>query len=170
MECRICWASLTAYTNGIIDGEWIELTDTRAVEKIDEFKKKREGHEFFIGDSMTSVSMNISEYDDPYELIKFVKRLGNLTETQLEAYDVMVSEVDMDREEALEKAEDWEFDAIEWDGGNIEKAVGRYYAELDGLLDYGERIRSYFDYEKYGRDICINSYVCDHEKTIFVFN
>lgn len=170
MECKICWASLTAHTNGIIDGVWIDLTDASAMDKIKAFKDARDGHEFFIGDSMASVPMDISEYDDPDELVDFVERLENLDETQLEAYGAMMEELGLDREEALEKAEGWEFDAIEWNDGTIEECVGSYYAELSGWLDYDDTIRSYFDYEAYGRDICIDSYVCDNGKTIFVLH
>lgn len=170
MECRICWASLTAHTNGIIDGEWIDLTDDNAMDKIKAFKDAREGHEFFIGDSMASVPMEIGEYDDPYKLVTFVKRLENLDETQLDAYEAMVSELGLDREEALNKAENWEFDAIEWDSGNCEETIGYYYAEIGGFLDYDETISKYFDYEKYGRDICIESYVCDNGQIIFVLH
>lgn len=168
MDCKICWASLTAHTNGVIDGEWIDLTDANAMAKIKAFMDAREGHEFFVGDSMASVPMDISEYDSPYELVKLVGRLKDLDETQLNAYEAMVSEVGLDREEALDKAETWDFDAIEWDGGNIEETVGRYFAELSGWLEYDDAIRKYFDYEKYGRDICIKSDVCDNGNTIFV--
>lgn len=169
MECKIFLTSLTAYTRGIIDGEWIDLTDNEAEEKIKAFMDKREGHEFFIADSMASVYMDISEYDDPHKLVVFVKRLQNLDDTQLEAYDVMMSELGWEREEALEKAESWEFDAIEWTNGSIEECVGRYYAEGDGYMDHDDyKIRIYFDYEAYGRDICIENYVCDNGKTIFV--
>lgn len=171
MEYKICLASLTAHTNGIIDGEWIDLTDAKALEKIDAFMDAREGHEFFISDSMTSVPMDISEYDDTHKLVDLVKRLEKLEETQLDAYEAMVSELGWEREEALEKAESWEFDAIEWnDDGNIEERVGYYYAELNGYTDNKDCIISrYFDYESYGRDICIENYVCDNGKTIFVF-
>lgn len=170
MECKIFLTSLTAHTNGIIDGEWIDLTNTKALEKIDAFINAREGHEFFIADSMASVYMDISEYDDPHKLVDLVKRLQNLDDTQLEAYDVMMSELGWEREEALEKAESWEFDAIEWnDDGNIEERVGYYYAKLNGYTDTNDYIISrYFDYESYGRDICIKNDVADNGKTIFV--
>ena len=69
MECKIFLASLTAHTNGIIDGEWIDLTNTRALE--------------------------------------------NLGEMQLEAYEAIIYELGWEREEALNTAENWEFDAIE---------------------------------------------------------
>lgn len=168
MEYRIFLASLTAYNQGMIDGVWVDLKDANAMDKIKAFKDAREEHEFFISDSMTSVTMNISEYDNTDELIAFVKRLENLDALQLEAYDAIMSELDFEREEALDKVENWEFDAIEWDGGNIEEAVGGYYAELSGWLEYDETIRIYFDYEAYGRDICIDSEVCDNGDTIFV--
>lgn len=136
MEYRILFASRTAFDNGIIDGEWIDLTDAYALEKIDAFKDAREGHEFFIGDSMTSLPMNISEYEDPCELVNFVSRLEDLDETQLEAYEAIMSELELDCEDALDKVENREFDAIEWDIGNLEE--------------------------------CVDHYVCDNGKTIFV--
>ena len=39
MECRIFLASLTAHTNGMIDGEWIDLTDNNAMDKIEAFMR-----------------------------------------------------------------------------------------------------------------------------------
>lgn len=169
MEYKILLTSLTAYTNGIIDGEWIDLADNKALETIDEFKDARGEHEFFIADSMMSVPMDISEYDDPYKLVDLVKRLENLDETQLEAYDTIMNELGWEREEALDKVESWEFDAIEWNDGTIEECVGRYYAEQEGYMEKENyKIRIYFDYESYGRDICIDNYVCDNGKTIFV--
>lgn len=170
MECTIFLASLTAYTNDIIDGKWIDLTNANAMDKIKAFKDAREGHEFFIGDSMASVSMDISEYDDPYGLVKFVEQLKDLDETQLDAYEAIINELGFEREEVLEMVENWEFDAIEWDNGTLEEAVGRYYVELSGYLDYDETIRDCIDYEKYGRNICIKSDVCDDGKTIFVLH
>ena len=170
MECRIFLASLTAHTNGMIDGEWIDLTDNNAKDEIKAFMDEREGHEFFIADSSTSVAMDIGEYDDPFYLVDFVKRLEDLDETQLEAYEAIMNESGWCREEALDKAESWEFDVIDWDCASVEKSVGRYYAELSEFLDYDETIRRYFDYESYGRDLCINNYVCDNGKTIFVLH
>ena len=168
MECRIFLASLTAHTNGMIDGEWIDLTDNNAMDKIDEFKDEREGHKFFIPDSSTSVAMDIGEYDDPYELVELVERLEDLDETQFEAYETIMNESSWCREEALDTAESWEFDAIEWKDESIEKTVGYYYADLGGYMDIDYTIRKYFDYEGYGREICEESYVWDNGRTIFV--
>ena len=171
MECRIFLASLTAHTNGMIDGEWIDLTDNNAMDKIETFMDEREGHEFFIADNVASVPMEISEYDDPFYLVDFVKRLEDLDKTQFEAYETIINETGLDLEEALDKVEKWEFDAIEWDHNtSIEECIGYYYADLNGFLDYDEIIRMYFDYESYGRDICIEAYVCDNGKTIFVID
>ena len=170
MECRIFLASLTAHTNGIIDGNWIDLIDNNAMEKIKAFKDAREEHEFFIADTSASVPMEISEYDDPCYLVDFVKRLEDLDETQLEAYEAIMNESGWGREEALDTAENREFDEIDWDYESIEESVGYYYAELNGFLDYDETIRRYFDYEAYGRDICIESDVYDNGKTIFVMH
>ena len=169
MEYKIFLTSLTKYTNGIIDGEWIDLTDNNAKDKIKAFMDEREGHEFFISDSSTSVAMDIGEYDDPCELVDFVKRLEELDVTQLEAYDAIVSELGWSRKEALDTAENWEFDAIEWNSGSIEKCIGYYYAELNGYTNNDDYIiRKYFDYESYGSDICSESHVCDNGNTIFV--
>lgn len=170
MEYKIFLASRTAYTRGIIDGDWIDLTDANAYEKIEDFMDEREGQEFFIADSMESVPMDIGEYEDPYALVDFVERLENLDETQLEAYEAIMNELGLEREEALDIAENWEFDAIEWDGGSIEVCIGYYYAELNGWLDYDEAIWRYFDYEKYGRDISVKHDVCENGKTIFVIH
>lgn len=171
MECNIFLTSLTEYNKGIIDGEWIDLTDTKALDKIDEFMGEREGHEFLIADSSASVPMEISENDDPYELFDLVERLKDLDETQLDVYETIMSELGWEREEALEKAESWEFDVINWDCASIEEAVGYYYAELNGYTDNDDYIISrYFNYEAYGRDICMESDVCDNGKTIFVIH
>lgn len=169
MECKIFLTSLTKYNKGIIDGEWIDLTDNNAEDKIEAFMEEREGHEFFISDASTSVAMDIGKYDDPYNLVDFVKRLEDLDETQLEAYDAMVTDLRLDREDALDKAESWEFNAIDWDCASIEESVGYYYAKLKGYTNMADAtIRNYFNYEAYGRDICIESYVCNNGKTIFV--
>ena len=169
MECNIFLASLTNYNKGIIDGKWIDLTDNKAMENIDKFRRERKGHEFFIADSSASVPMEIGEYDNPYALVTLVERLEALDDTQLEAYEAIMCELGWEREEALDKAESREFDVIEWDCASIEKAVGYYYAELNGYTTMDDYIiSSYFDYEAYGRDICIKSDVCDNGQTIFV--
>ena len=169
MECNIFLASLTNYNKGIIDGGWIDLTDTKAMENIDKFRRERKGHEFFIADSSASVAMDIGEYDGLYDLVDFVNRLKDLDETQLEAYEAIMRGLGWKREEALDKAESWEFDVIDWDCESIEKAVGYYYAELNGYTNMADYIISrYFDYEAYGRDICLKSDICDNGKTIFV--
>lgn len=168
MKCKIYLVSLTEYNKGMIDGKWIDLTDNNnARDEIEAFMDAREGEEFFIADNVASVPMEISEYENIFELVDFVKRLEELDETQVEAYEAIVSELGWDREEALDTAESWEFDAIDWNDESLETAVGYYYAEISGYTA-DNTIRSYFDYEKYGRDICIESDVCDNGKTIFI--
>ena len=171
MDCNIFLASLTEYSEGIIDGEWIDLTNTYAKEAIDAFKVARDGHEFFIADCSASVPMEIGEYDDPYELVDFVERLEDLDETQLEAYETIMHELGWDREEALDKVESWEFDVINWDWASIQESVGYYYADLYGYTNTADdTLRKYFDYEAYGREICLESDICTNGNTIFVLH
>ena len=113
----------------------------------------------------------IDEYGDPRELVDLLERLKDLDETQLEAYETIINELGWDREEVLDMVENWEFDAIEWNDGSIEETVGYYYANLNEYttIDDGT-ISKYFDYEAYGRDICLKSDKCDNGRTIFIIH
>ena len=169
MECKIFLVSSTKYKKSIIDGEWIDLTDNNALDKIDKFMDERQGHEFLIAGSSASVPLEISENDNPYKLVDLVKRLKNLDKTQLEAYEAIMYELGWQREGALDKVENWEFDAIDYNCASIEEAVGYYYAEILGYTSMvDDKISKYFDYKAYGSDICDESYVCDNGSTIFV--
>lgn len=169
MECKIFLASLTAHNKGMVDGEWIDLKDNKAKDKIKAFMDAREGHEFLIANSIASLPLDISEYDNPFKLVALVERLKNLDETQLEAYETIMYELGWSREDALDKAENWEFDAIDYNCTSIEKSVGYYYAELIEYTNMADStISKYFDYERYGRDICEDNYICDNGRTIFV--
>lgn len=156
IEMIIYVSDLTKYNKGIND--WIELdlrNPTEAKSKYEDFKKANEEHEFFISDTSMTYNLGINELDNIDFILEMAETyFSNWSEDQIEVFSDLIAEFDdYDWDYIAEKVNDYDYVIIEI--GNCEsdeKAVGRYYAEY---LNMPDSIESYFDYERYGRDILI---------------
>ena len=161
---KIFLTNLGRYNEGILMGEWVKLPVP--ADKLDEVLERiginGEYEEYFITDYEASfANLNLSEYTSIEALNGFAERLEELDrwdEEKLAAvleYESVSSITDIMG--IIECLDDFEvLTDVEDDEG-----LGRYYAEeLCTLNAAPEHLRSYFDYESYGRDIRLESVGC----------
>ena len=161
---KIFLTNLGRYNEGILMGEWVRLPVP--AEKLDEVLERiginGEYEEYFITDYEASfANLNLSEYTSIEALNGFAARLEELDdwdEEKLAAvleYESVSSITDI--MDIIEHLDDFDvLTDVEDDEG-----LGRYYGEelctLEAVPFY---LRSYFDYESYGRDIRMESNGC----------
>lgn len=158
LELRAFITNLGKYNEGELVGEWVDFPidedeEQELMERIGIDGEEYE--EYFVTDYEGSVDWH--EYFGEYPSIK---RL-NITAEKLEDWDdedlfCAVCEYEGIGEAIDESQDNW----MLLPGVTTDEDLGWYYAEeLDGV-DFGgnELLKSYFDYEAYGRDIRLKSY------------
>jgi antirestriction protein len=155
---NIYLTNLGKYNEGELIGEWVELPATEeelnaALERIgigslDEFGQPYE--EYFITDYETDVpGVEIGEYDSLDTVNELAETLDGLDEAELEIMGALLNE-GYSLEEALDHLED----CTVWYDCTDMTDVAEQYCEETGILDQiPESLRSYFDFEAFGRDL-----------------
>lgn len=141
---RIYVACLKSYNEGNLIGRWIDATSD-IQEEIQELLKETGGEEWAIHDYENFGGLSISEYQD----LESVAQLGELIEEHGEAFAVFADH------EGVEFATVERFEDSycgEWDSETD-------YAEnlFDDLYEVPDYLVGYIDYEKYARDLFIDS-------------
>lgn len=160
---KIYLTNLGKYNEGELLGEWVELpvSEEELNEIFDRIKICHDGieysdecgnpyEEYFITDYETDISgFSIGEYDSLSKLNEIAETLEGLEEYEKEVVEAMMSE-GYDLDEALERKDDC---MVYYDCNDMTD-VAEQYAEETGLLDsIPERLRFYFDFEKFGQDM-----------------
>ena len=168
-EMIIYVSDLALYAKGV--NEWIELdlmNIEEAQSKYNDFQKEREEHGLFISDTSMTYELGISELDN----IDYIIYMADIffstwSEEQLSVFSDLVVEGGYDWTQASKIVHNYGYTKIvHTERGKEEKCVGQYYAEY---LDIPENIKTYFDYEKYGRDILIETEnVTNEDYTIII--
>ena len=156
--------NLGKYNEGYLMGEWVKLPVP--ADKLDEVLARigidGEYEEYFITDYEASfANLNLSEYTSIEALNSFAERLDEMESWEVEKlaavleYETVSSITEI--MDIIDHLDDFDILAdVEDDEG-----LGRYYAEefctLEAVPEY---LRSYFDYEAYGRDIRLESVGC----------
>ena len=161
---KIFLTNLGRYNEGCLVGDWVKLPVP--ADKLDEVLERiginGEYEEYFITDYEASfANLNLSEYTSIEALNGFAERLDELESWEVEKlaavleYESVSSITDIMG--IIECLDDFEvLTDVEDDEG-----LGRYYAEeLCTLNAVPEYLRSYFDYESYGRDIRLELNCC----------
>ena len=156
--------NLGRYNEGYLIGEWLKLPVP--ADKLDEVLARiginGEYEEYFITDYEASfANLNLSEYTSIEALNEFAEQLDEMESWEVEKlaavleYETVSSITDIT--DIIEHLDDFDILAdVEDDEG-----LGRYYAEEFCTLEaVPEHLRSYFDYESYGRDIRLESVGC----------
>lgn len=157
LEIIIYVSDLTLYSQGV--DEWVELNllePTEAKRKYDAFQKKHKGHEFFISDTSMTNNLGIREFNAIECILDWAEEyLCNWNEEQISIFSALIVDGAYDWASAADIVENYAYTVIEHNGrGTEEECVGQYYAEF---LDIPDHIEPYFDYERYGRDVLIES-------------
>ena len=161
---KIFLTNLGRYNEGYLMGEWIKLPvpTEKLVEVLERIGINGEYEEYFITDfEAPFANLSISEYASIEELNDFARQLDEVEEWD---NDKLCAVLEMESPTGIAGVLDIidhldEFDLL----AEVEddEELGRYYAEelctLDGIP---EHLRSYFDYEAYGRDIRLESTGC----------
>ena len=160
---KIFITNLGMYNEGYLVGKWVKLPVSE--DKLDEVLKaigiNEYYEEFFISDfeneRIIGLSEVVSEYSSVQALNKLAQRLEELSDDEADKlgavleYEACRSVSDV--LELLDKLD--EFDLLT-DVTNDEE-LGYYYAEEYCCIDIPEHIQPYFDYEKFGRDVRLQS-------------
>ena len=161
---KIFLTNLGRYNEGCLMGEWVKLPVPG--DKLDEVLGRiginGEYEEYFITDfEAPFANLNISEYANIKELNDFARRLDEVEEWDK---DKLCAVLEMESPTGIAGVLDIidhldEFDLL----AEVEndEELGEYFAdELGTLSAVPEHLRSYFDYEAYGRDIRLESTGC----------
>ena len=149
---NIYLTNLGKYNEGMLVGEWLSLPATD--EEIEAVKTRiginEQYEEWFITDYETDVDgLTVGEYDNLDEL----NELAEVIEEDAEGVAALMYFGYNTAEEIADKL----CDLIRIEGSasmSMDESIGWYYAEECGTLDeVPEHLKSYFDYESYGRDI-----------------
>lgn len=148
---KIYVACLAAYNNGILHGSWIDAT-TGAEHIRDEIKNMLaaspipHAEEWAIHDYEGFEGINLSEYED----IEAVADIAEMIVKHGSAFAAYAQYV------GLQYTTEQDFEDTYQGLWDSEKDFAEYLA--DETMNIPENIQSYFDYEKFSRDLFINDY------------
>ena len=159
---KIYITNLGKYNEGYLIGKWVKLPVAddvldRVLEAIgiDEYYE-----EYFITDYETEivgVGNSIGEYSSLTELNRLAERLESLDEDDEDKLEAVLEYTSCRGVRELLELID-ELDSFELlTDVNDDEDLGYYYADECCCIDIPEHIRTYFDYEAYGRDIRLES-------------
>ena len=165
MTVKAFITNLGAYNAGRLVGEWIDINTTE-----EEYNAVMKGignpEEIFFTDYECDDAPGICNYLGEFESWNALQELGAVLE-ELDKYEVdtlaAVLESDIasahgaaELAEVCEDIRDGVYNLIYGVDNNEE--LGEYYAEACGVLEeIPERLRYYFDFEAYGRDIALET-------------
>ena len=160
---KIYLTNLGLYNSGELLGEWVELpiTEEALAEVFDRIKICHDDisycdecgnpyEEYFITDYETDIDdLKVHEYSNLDELNELAETLEDLDEWDKEVVEAMISE-GYSLEDALERKDDC---MVYYDCEDMTDVAEQYIEETGLLHDVPDHLRSYFDFEAYGRDM-----------------
>ena len=159
---KIFITNLGRYNEGYLVGKWVKLPVCEDVldKVLKEIGIDEYYEEYFITDyenEIIGIGDVISEYSSVQALNELAQRLEELSDDEADKLGAVleyeacrsVSEV----LELLDKLD--EFDLLT--DVTDDEELGYYYAEEYRCIDIPEHIQPYFDYEKFGRDVRLQS-------------
>ena len=159
---KIFITNLGKYCEGYLVGKWVKLpvADDKLDEVLKEIGINEFYEEYFITDSESDIiglSDVITEYSSISALNKLAKRIENLSDCDADKLGAVLEyEGCCSVETVVELLDNLDnFDLVT--GVTDDETLGYYYAEELGGIDIPEHLKSYFDYEAYGRDIRLES-------------
>lgn len=154
---RIALTNLSKYNEGILVYEWLDLPFSD--EELEEVSRAigiddKVYEEYFISDYETDIiGLRVDEYTDLYRLNDLITEYEKLSEYEQKKVQAAMEYFGYDLEEALKRLDNL---ILHEDVKTLED-LGRYWTEQQDLFRGNEFLEYYFDFEKYGRDIDINS-------------
>ena len=159
---KIFITNLGKYTEGYLIGKWVKLpvSEDKLNEVLEAIGINEYYEEYFITDyenEIIGIGDVISEYSSVQALNELAQRLEELSDDEADKlgavleYEACRSVSDV--LELLDKLD--EFDLLT--DVTDDEELGYYYAEEYRCIDIPEHIQAYFDYEKFGRDVRLQS-------------
>ena len=159
---KIFITNLGRYNEGYLVGKWVKLPVCEEVldKVLKEIGINEYYEEYFITDyenDIIGIGDVISEYSSVQALNELAQRLEELSDDEADKlgavleYEACRSVSDV--LELLDKLD--EFDLLT--DVTDDEELGYYYAEEYRCIDIPEHIQPYFDYEKFGRDVRLQS-------------
>lgn len=150
---------LEVYIENLHNGKnaWIELpTSDIVINKVLEEINPGDLHDVIIADYETDISgLKVSEYDNILELNTIAEEIDNLSDDEVIAFQAYLEQYANDMEQALDEVRQGNY-RIYYDYNDMSDVAYQVVNE-SGLLDgVPEKVKIYFDYEAYGRDLSIN--------------
>ncbi|MDX3917018.1 MAG: antirestriction protein ArdA [Pseudosphingobacterium sp.] len=159
-EARIYVGTYAKYNNGSLFGEWLTLSDysdsDEFMEACLELHSDEDDPELMFQDWENIPSGLITESSLSENIFEIIEALSNLDNGKLEAFEVWLNYTshDMSKEDIDSLISSFEED---WQGQFNSEEDFAYYI-IDEYYDLPEFAKTYFDYEKYARDLFIGDY------------
>lgn len=152
---NIYLTNLGKYNEGELVGEWVELPISE--EELEAVKQRiginERYEEWFITDYETDIhGLTVGEYDS----ISALNELAEAIEEDPEKAEALIYWGYETAEEIRDNLDNVIYVTTPEGAESKEEAVGYYYAEECGCVNIPDNIKSYFDYERYGRDIMLD--------------
>jgi hypothetical protein len=155
---NIALTNLGKYNEGELVFEWLELPASD--EEIQETFKKigvAEGsryEEYFISDFETDIDgLDVGEYENLEELNELAERIDNLDTEELEIFQALMESVSSNIGNALDNVDNYYL----MNDIKDDYDLGKYWIEESGCYEVPDNLKYYIDYEKFGRDIAMES-------------
>lgn len=148
---RVYIACLAAYNNGIMHGEWVEVSgdvdELKAeIARILKDSPEEDAEEWAIHDSEGFGSYHVSEWADLEDLCDYVTTLSE-TSHDVELIDGVICDRGCTAREAIAYIDDHYQGEYE----SLEHWAEQFLQETDSI-SLSKDLQYYFDYERYGRD------------------
>ena len=151
-EIKVFVTNLGKYNEGELVGEWLDLpaTDDEIADLLDRIGINERYEEYFITDYETDIEgLAIGEYESLESLNDIAEQLSELNDSELECVEAL-----MISGSTLQEAIDSYPDCVVYPDCHDMTDIAYEFVESAGLLDsLPENLRSYFDYEAFGRDL-----------------
>jgi antirestriction protein len=175
---RVYITDLSAYNQGFLVGEWIELEidEDELNQSIKRILKLGEEacddgdihEEYLLTDWEGEEFFQVEEYTDVYELNKEVARFNelDLDDSQKKCVSFLMSEnIVLNLDDAIDKSEE----VIIYEDFDFEKLSYQIADEIYCLDNYPQFVSNYFDYEALARDLELEGFYHEIDGDIFYY-
>lgn len=166
---KIYLANLGKYNEGLLVGEWFDLSEGHTLEDMCEaigVAPGTEYEEFAIHDY--EAPFEISEYEDVNELIELAERLESLQDYEVNAVCAIIDNGSAQTyDEACDMVENGDV-MFYHDCKNMGDVAAEIVEESGMLSNAPEQLQMYFDYDAYGRDLDIEGTFLELDDEVYI--
>jgi len=164
MHSKVYVGTYAKYNNGSIKGDWIELSNFSSLEEFYEFCSELHADEtdpeFMFQDWENIPSELISESSLSENIFSIIEKISDLQYNTLEAFSTWVS---IGNHNIASDDIDSLFESFEEDyQGCYNSEEDFAYQIIDECYDLSDFVKSYFDYERFARDLFMSDYTYEN--------